>query len=119
MICCLKGGVTLITLTSPRVIACENIRFSSLFASGDVSGSNVSGREERGETDVFAGYAFNKCIRIKMSRSENASCLLSLIGEPCFETQNILQFFIERETSGYEADICITCLKAKRRLILS
>ena len=29
----------------------ENIRFSSLFADGDVS------REERGETDVFAGYS--------------------------------------------------------------
>ena len=42
-------------------IACENIRFSSLFAAGDVSrggGSsarNVPSDEERGETDVFAG----------------------------------------------------------------
>ena len=35
---------------APNVLACENIRFSSLFAAGDVSG------EERGETDVFAGY---------------------------------------------------------------
>ena len=35
-------------------IACENIRFSSLFASGDAR--NVPGGEERGETDVFAGY---------------------------------------------------------------
>ena len=32
-------------------VACENIRFSSLFADGDVS------REERGETDVFVGYS--------------------------------------------------------------
>ena len=35
-------------------LACENIRFSSLFAAGDVS-RNVSSDEERGETDVFAG----------------------------------------------------------------
>ena len=32
-------------------VACENIRFSSLFAAGDVS----RGGEERGEMDVFAG----------------------------------------------------------------
>ena len=31
-------------------LACENIRFSSLFAAGDVPSG-----EERGETDVFAG----------------------------------------------------------------
>ena len=31
-------------------IACENIRFSSVFVSGDVYG------EKRGEMDVFAGY---------------------------------------------------------------
>ena len=37
-------------------VACENIRFSSLFAAGDVS-RNVPSDEERGETDVFAGYA--------------------------------------------------------------
>ena len=35
--------------------ACENIRFSSLFAAGDFS-RNVPSGEERGETDVFAGY---------------------------------------------------------------
>ena len=35
-------------------IACENIRFFSLFAAGDVS-RNVPIGEERGETDVFAG----------------------------------------------------------------
>ena len=34
-----------------RVIACENISFSSLFAA-----RNVPSGEERGETDVFAGY---------------------------------------------------------------
>ena len=40
-------------------IACENIRFSSLFAAGDVSrGGNVPSLS-RGEMDVFAGYA--KC----------------------------------------------------------
>ena len=32
-------------------LACENIRFSSLFAAEDVSRG-----EEPGETDVFAGY---------------------------------------------------------------
>ena len=31
-------------------VACENIRFSSLFVAGDVPSD-----EERGETDVFAG----------------------------------------------------------------
>ena len=36
----------------PRALACENIRFSSLFVAGDVPSD-----EERGETDVFAGYA--------------------------------------------------------------
>ena len=36
-------------------VACENIRFSSLFAAEDVS-RNVPSGEERGETDVFAGY---------------------------------------------------------------
>ena len=38
-----------------HVLACENIRFSSLFAAGDVS-RNVPSGEERGEMDVFAGY---------------------------------------------------------------
>ena len=42
-----------------ETLACENIRFSSLFVAGDVScGSsarNVPSSEERGETDVFAG----------------------------------------------------------------
>ena len=44
-------------------LACENIRFSSLFVAEDVSLSrrpssarNVPSDEERGETDVFAGY---------------------------------------------------------------
>ena len=39
-------------------VACENIRFSSLIAAGDVWRScerNVPSGEERGETDVFAG----------------------------------------------------------------
>ena len=38
-----------------KTIAYENIRFSSLFAGGDVS-RNVPSGEERGETDLFAGY---------------------------------------------------------------
>ena len=37
-------------------LACENIRFSSLFVAEDVSRGNVLSDEERGETDVFAGY---------------------------------------------------------------
>ena len=38
-------------------IASENIRFSSLFAAGNVSrGGNVPSGEERGEMDVSAGY---------------------------------------------------------------
>ena len=37
------------SMVSP--LACENIRFSTLFAT-----RNVPGGEERGETDVFAGY---------------------------------------------------------------
>ena len=37
-------------------VACESIRFSSLFAAGDVSrGGNVPSGEKRGETDIFAG----------------------------------------------------------------
>ena len=43
-----------------RVLACENIRFSTLFAAGDVSRGGTSAKrprgEERGETDVFLGY---------------------------------------------------------------
>ena len=34
------------------LLACENIRFSSLVAAGEVSRGE---KEERGETDVFAG----------------------------------------------------------------
>ena len=37
-------------------LPCENIRFSSLFAAGDVVWRNVPSGEERGESDVFAGY---------------------------------------------------------------
>ena len=46
----------------PSIIACENIRFPSFFADGDVSRApssrNVPSGEERGETDVFAGYFY-------------------------------------------------------------
>ena len=43
------------------LLVCENIRFSSLFAAGDVSRGGYSARnvpigEERGETDAFEGY---------------------------------------------------------------
>ena len=59
-------------------LACKNIRFSSLFVAGYVSGGgtkkkrnetkrNVPSREERGETDVFAGYngliTCDSCVR--------------------------------------------------------
>ena len=44
-----------LTPRTPIWIPCENIRFSSLFIAGGVS-RNVPSDEERGETDVFAGY---------------------------------------------------------------
>ena len=57
-------------------LACKNIRFSSLFAAGYVSRGgtkknetkrNVPSGEERGETDVFAGYnrlkTCDSCVR--------------------------------------------------------
>ena len=37
-------------------LACENIRFFSLLAAGDVPRGHFTSGEERGETDVFAGY---------------------------------------------------------------
>ena len=40
----------------PWSLACENILFSSLSAAVDVLPRNVASGEERGETDVFAGY---------------------------------------------------------------
>ena len=37
-------------------LACENIRFSLLFAAGEVSrGKKSEAESDRGETDVFAG----------------------------------------------------------------
>ena len=44
-----------------RLLACENSRFSSLFSAEDVSREGSSSRnvprvEERGESDVLAGY---------------------------------------------------------------
>ena len=41
-------------------LACENIRFSVLFASSQLRrfARNVPSGEERGETDLFAGYSF-------------------------------------------------------------
>ena len=43
-------------------VACENIRFSSLFAAGDVSrGGNVPSGEKRRETDVLAG---QRCLHL-------------------------------------------------------
>ena len=49
-------------------VACENIRFSSLFAAKDVS-RNVLSDEEGGETDVFAGYQMSEeNFRTELSR---------------------------------------------------
>ena len=54
-------------------LAFENIRFSSLFAAGDVSRGGTSARnvpsdEERGETDVFAGYLhFHEHLQLEIS----------------------------------------------------
>ena len=47
-------------------LACENIGFSSLFAAGNVlkRSRNVPGGEERGETDVFAGYGESRSASI-------------------------------------------------------
>ena len=54
----LKPLVSLLfSVKESKNIACENIRFSSLLAAGDVwrsSARNVPSGEERGETDVFA-----------------------------------------------------------------
>ena len=44
-------------------LACENIRFSSLF-----SARNVPSGEERGETDVFAGYPFPRAGFLQIPR---------------------------------------------------
>ena len=52
-VCMLLKGAVRMTF---KELACENIRFSSLFATADVSVRNVPSGEERGETDVFAGY---------------------------------------------------------------
>ena len=47
-----------------NTLACENIRFSSLFVAEDgfarrnETARNVLSDEERGETDVFAGYKY-------------------------------------------------------------
>ena len=51
----------LVSSSADFPLARENIRFSSLFVAGDVSRGGSSARnvridEERGETDVFAGY---------------------------------------------------------------
>ena len=52
-------------------LACENIGFSALFAAGDVSSArNVPSGEERGETDVVAGY---KQARKKIYKEKNPS----------------------------------------------
>ena len=49
-------GLFFVYFFSCLFVACENIRFSSLFAAGDVSrGGNVPSGEKRGETDFFAG----------------------------------------------------------------
>ena len=49
-------------------LACENIRFSSLF-----SARNVPSGEERGETDVFAGYPFPRAGFLQIPRLRHAA----------------------------------------------
>ena len=56
------------TAVTAHALACENIRFSSLFAAGDVS-RNVPSGEERGETDVFAGYPCIKKMRAQAAQT--------------------------------------------------
>ena len=47
------------------LLACESIRFSSLFAAGDISrGGNIPSGEELGETDAFGGYRFTRKIHV-------------------------------------------------------
>ena len=79
-----------IMVTPWDFLACENLRFSSLFAAGDVS-RNVPSGEERGETDVFAGYG--------ISATES-------------KVRTILQDSISH--SGYKTEILIKRLKSQK-----
>ena len=77
-IICLSGRFT--------GLACENIRFSSFFAAADKD-------EERGETDVFAGYYRSSSLRISGNCYFEAVLLyfavpLSRILEPMCYCQN-------------------------------
>ena len=46
-------------------LACENIRFSSLFDSPPfLLTQNVTSGEERGEADVFAGYVLTGTVKL-------------------------------------------------------
>ena len=68
-------------------LACENILFSSLFAS-------LSG-EERGETDVFAGYAnfggekkkYNVAVRVSILENRRESLKLNVINVLVLESK--------------------------------
>ena len=89
ILCCRKF-VTMFGSSDLFTLACENIRFSSLFAAGDVS-RNVPSGEERGETDVSAGYvhpgrlieqllALAECRLLKFSfRTWQKYCILSFL----------------------------------------
>ena len=48
------------------IVACKNIRFSSLFAAGDVSRETSPAVKSEGETDAFAGYRHRKSVWISM-----------------------------------------------------
>ena len=64
--------------------ACENIRFSSLFVAGDVS------REERGETDVFAGYEITqefRSLHLAFARKQENHLLPSVASKCGHETK--------------------------------
>ena len=56
-------------------LACENIRFSSLF-----SARNVPSGEERGETDVFAGYPFPRAGFLQIPRLRHTELIGIIFG---------------------------------------
>ena len=67
-----------------KSLACENIRFSSLFVAGDVS------REERGEADVSAGYEITqefRSLRLAFARKQENHLLPSVASNCGHEKQ--------------------------------
>ena len=75
------------------------------FAVGDVSRGNVPSYEERGETDVFAGYGLlgTKVYRLR-NESVDYSNLSPKAADSCFFNFIIARFCIPVETSTLSAD---------------